>query len=88
MGIFKLELPTGVMFTHFLEAGGRRLLAWNAFNLRLPSPGLSTNVIRADRRFETRARDSQLVADFRARLRQTEDLLGKLTFSLREIYRA
>jgi hypothetical protein len=83
MGIFKLEIPTRMMFTQILEVGSQRLLAWNARSARLATP----NVIRANRRFETRARDSQLVHDFHAKLRQTEDLIGKLDFSLREIFR-
>lgn len=46
----------------------------------------SKNVIHADRRFETRARDSQIVSEFKSKLRKTEDLIGKLGYSLREIY--
>jgi hypothetical protein len=83
MGIFKLEIPTRMMFSQILEVGSRRLLAWNARSARLSAP----NVIRADRRFETRARDSQLVSEFRAKMRLTEDLMGKLDYSLREIFR-
>ncbi len=83
MGIFKLDTPARMLFSQILEAGSRRMLAWNARSPLLTPP----NVIRADRRFETRACDSQLVSDFKAKLRQTEDLIGKLGFSLRELTR-
>jgi len=81
MGIFKLEAPTRIMFTQILNVGTRRFLAWNA-----RSPRLTATVIRADKRFESRAKDSQLVSEFKTKLRQTEDLIGKLGFSLRELY--
>lgn len=78
MGIFKLEAPARIMFTHIVT---RRFLAWNAC-----APRLGATVIRADKRFEARAKDSQLVSDFKMKLRQTEDLIGKLGFSLKELY--
>ena len=83
MGLFKLEVPARIMFTQIMEVGSRRFLAWNARSPRLLAP----NVICADRIFESRARDSQLVSDFRKKLRQTEDLIGKLGYSLRELRR-
>jgi hypothetical protein len=71
MGTFKLQGPARLILT--------QILAWNARAPRI-------SVIRADRRFETRARDSQIVSDFRAKIRQTEDLMGKLSFHLREVF--
>jgi hypothetical protein len=85
MGTFKLQIPAQFMLTQILDGaalGSRRLLVWNA---RAPRLAMS-HVIRADHRFETRARDSQIVSEFKLKLRQTEDLINKLGFSLREIY--
>ena len=87
MGLFKLEVPARIMFTQIMEVGSRRFLAWNARSPRVGSPNVAPNVIRADKIFESRARDSQLVSDFRKKLRQTEDLIGKLGYSLRELRR-
>lgn len=81
MGTFKLQ--THFVLTQILAGGSRRLLAWNARAPRL----VSGDVIRASAMFEARARDAALVSEFRARLRTTEDLIGKLGYGLRELYR-
>jgi hypothetical protein len=69
------------MFTQIIDVGSRRFLAWNA---RSPRLGAASHV---DRRFLGEPSAPQLVSEFKSKLRQTEDLLSKLGFSLREIYR-
>lgn len=75
MGTFKLHAPARLIFS--------RILAWNARSPRLIAPQ-AANVYSRDR-FETRRLDAQIVSEFRARIRQTEDLIGKLGYSLREL---
>ncbi len=84
MGTFKLQIPARLMLTHILDGaalGRRHLLAWNALTPRFPTQ----KACRADHRFEERARDSQIVSEFKMKLRQTEELIDKLAFNLREI---
>lgn len=87
MGTFKLAVtaPTSI-FSHVLNtaaAHGRSFLAWNARSPRLnPPSGMKAS---GPSKFETRRKDAQMISEFRARMNQTDELLSKLGYGLREL---
>ena len=73
MATFQLRAPARLFISRFL--------AWNAQSPRLMSP----EFLRTQKRFESRRFDAQIVSEFRGKLRQTEDLISKLGYNLREL---
>jgi hypothetical protein len=80
MSSLRLRNRSNLLFSQILESASRGTLA----NWGRRQPLIET-APRAGSRFETKLRDSQVVAEFRGKLRQAEDLIAKLGYSLREI---
>ncbi len=75
-----LQKRSVVLFSQVLETASRgHLLVWGR-TARLHGGFAPT-------RFETKLRDSQVMAEFKSKLRTAEDLIAKLGYSLREITR-
>lgn len=84
MGTFKLESTSRLLFSQILNTAanhGRLIFSWNS----RPPKLIANSVGRPQSKFEVRRHDAQLLSDFRGRLRQTEDLIGKLGYGLREL---
>ncbi len=84
MGTFKLESSPRILFSQILNKAaqhGRSIFTWNFRSPRL----MAAAQPRTPSKFEIRRQDAQLLSEFRGRLRQTEDLIGKLGYGLREL---